>query len=312
MKILFLDSVHPILEQRLTEKGFVCLHEYQKTKTEVEKIIHEFDGIVIRSRFKIDSQFIDKASRLKFIARSGAGMENIDIPYALHKGIKCYHSPEGNRDAVAEHALGMLLCLFNNLCRSNFEAKQGIWNREKNRGLEISDKTIGIIGYGYMGSAFAQRLKGFQCKILAYDKYKKNFGNEYVTECTLQEIFEKTDILSVHLPLTEETFYYINQEFIHQFAKPFYLINTARGKNVNTNHLVEALKNGKIKGACLDVLEYEKVSFENLNKEELPEAFQFLANNENVILSPHIAGWTHESYIKLSSVLADKILGDFC
>jgi D-3-phosphoglycerate dehydrogenase len=311
LKILFLDSVHPILEEKLTEKGFVCLHEYKKSKTEVEDIICEFDGIVIRSRFKVDKRFIEKSTKLKFIARSGAGMENIDVTFALQKGIKCYNSPEGNRDAVAEHAIGMLLTLCNNLCRANYEAKQGIWNREKNRGIEIAGKTVGIIGYGFMGAALAERLKGFRCNIIAYDKYKLGFGNEFVKECTLQEIFENTDILSIHLPQSLETEYYVNSNFINQFSKPIYLINTARGKNVNTEHLVNALKEEKIKGACLDVLEYEEVSFENLDKNLLPKTFQYLAESEKVIISPHIAGWTSESYIKLSSFLADKILSDF-
>ncbi len=311
MKILFLDSVHPNLEEKLAEKGFLCKHEYKKTKTEIENIISEFEGIVIRSRFKIDKTFLEKATKLKFIARSGAGMENIDVEFALQKGIKCYNSPEGNRDAVAEHAIGMLLTLFNNLCRANYEAKQGIWNREKNRGLEITGKTVGIIGFGFMGEAFAERLKGFRCNIIAYDKYKSGFGNNFVKESPLKEIFENTDILSIHLPQSAETEHFVNKDFINQFSKPIYFINTARGKNVNTQHLVDALKAEKILGACLDVLEYEEVSFENLNKNTLPEAFQYLAESEKVILSPHIAGWTIESYIKLSSFLADKILQDF-
>lgn len=311
MKILFLDSVHPNLEEKLAEKGFLCKHEYKKTKTEIENIISEFEGIVIRSRFKIDKTFLEKATKLKFIARSGAGMENIDVEFALQKGLKCYNSPEGNRDAVAEHAIGMLLTLFNNLCRANYEAKQGIWNREKNRGIEIAGKTVGIIGYGFMGEAFAERLKGFRCNIIAYDKYKSGFGNNFVKESSLQEIFKNTDILSIHLPQSAETEHFVNKDFINQFSKPIYFINTARGKNVNTQHLVDALKAEKILGACLDVLEYEEVSFENLNKNTLPEAFQYLAESEKVILSPHIAGWTIESYIKLSSFLADKILQDF-
>jgi len=311
LKILFLDSVHPVLEEKLAEKGFLCKHEYKKTKTEIENIISEFEGIVIRSRFKIDKTFLEKATKLKFIARSGAGMENIDVEFALQKGLKCYNSPEGNRDAVAEHAIGMLLTLFNNLCRANYEAKQGIWNREKNRGIEIAGKTVGIIGYGFMGEAFAERLKGFNCNIIAYDKYKSGFGNNFVKESSLREIFKNTDILSIHLPQSAETEHFVNKDFINQFSKPIYFINTARGKNVNTQHLVDALKAEKILGACLDVLEYEEVSFENLNKNTLPEAFQYLAESEKVILSPHIAGWTIESYIKLSSFLADKILQDF-
>jgi len=238
-------------------------------------------------------------------------MENIDQAEAQKRGVKCFNSPEGNRDAVAEHALGMILSLFNNLKRSDTEVRQGQWNREKNRGLELKGKTIGILGYGYMGEALSKRLQGFGVKVIAYDKYKSDYSNEYVEEVSLEALFQETDILSIHLPLTEETTFMINESFINQFEKDIYLINTARGKNVETQALVSALKNGKVKGACLDVLEYEKLSFEGLKADDLPEAFQYLRDAENVMLTPHVAGWTHESYVKLSEVLAEKILKEF-
>ena len=310
-KVLFLDTVHPILEERLIVANFVCEHDYASAKQQIENKISEYFGMVIRSRFTIDKTFLDKATNLKFIARSGAGLENIDVKYAEKKGIRVFNSPEGNKDAVGEHAIGMLLMLFNQLKKGDTEVRKGIWDREGSRGLELSGKTVGIIGYGNMGSAFAEKLKGFGCKILAYDKYKKGIGNENVQEVSLETIFEETDVLSIHLPLSEETHYYVNSSFINQFKKPIYIINTARGNNVCLAGLVEALKNKKILGACLDVLEYETKSFEQIETHKLPEAFQYLINAENVILSPHVAGWTQESYIKLSEYLADKIEKEF-
>lgn len=307
MKIAFIDTVHSSLQEMLEKDTHSCHFFYKELKEEIENLISEYDGIIIRSRFKIDKAFIDKASNLKFIARAGAGMENIDTDYAESKGIKCFHAPEGNRDAVAEHALGMLLSLFNNLCRADAQVRQGKWLREANRGNELMGKTVGIIGYGNMGSAFAKRLKGFDVNVLAYDKYKSNYGNEYVTESSLQEIYDTGDIVSIHLPLTEETHYLVNEDFISKFRKPIYLINTSRGKILNTADLVTAMKSGKVKGACLDVLEYEAVSFENL-PDTLPEPFKYLINAETVVLSPHVAGWSFESHEKISLILAEKIL----
>src|SRR5690554_4763743 len=238
-------------------------------------------------------------------------MKNIETELAAARNIRCFNSPEGNRDAVAEHAISMLLALFNQLIQADAEVRKGEWNREKNRGIELKGKTVGILGYGFMGEAFAQRLQGFGVNIIAYDKYKSGFGNDFVQEVDLPTLFERTDVLSIHLPLTEETTFMVDDDFINRFKKPIYLINTARGKNVKTNDLVTALKSGRVLGACLDVLEYEKTSFESLKAEELPEAFQYLKSSNKVILSPHVAGWTHESYVKLSSVLAEKILSQF-
>ncbi|RLD79145.1 MAG: hydroxyacid dehydrogenase [Bacteroidetes bacterium] len=311
MKVLFIDSTQPILKERLENAGFICDYLPNLPKEEIIERIKNYEGIIIRSRIKLNKDILSKANRLKFIGRVGAGMENIDLEYAESKGIKCYNSPEGNRDAVGEHSLGMLLALFNRLCIANNEVKTGSWNREENRGFEIKGKTIGIIGYGNMGSAFAQRLKGFEVKVIAYDKYKSDFGNENVTEVQLKNIFIESDVLSLHVPLTMETEFMINFDFIDKFKKPIYIINTARGKVVKTSDLVEQIIKGKVLGAALDVLEYEKTSFENIHQSNKNKDFQFLTESNQVILSPHIAGWTHESNIKLATFLTDKIITDF-
>ncbi|HEU4717031.1 MAG TPA: NAD(P)-dependent oxidoreductase [Bacteroidia bacterium] len=306
--VLFLDTNHPLMITMLREKGYEIREEYAASRDEVMKMIPSFDAIVIRSRFKIDREFIDAGKKLKCIGRVGAGMENIDVAYAEGKGIRCLHAPEGNRDAVGEHATGMLLALMNNLLRADREVRGGKWNRESNRGYELQGKTVGIIGYGNMGSAFAQRLRGFGVKILAYDKYKNGFGDAFVNESSLEEIFAEADVVSLHLPLTEETFHLCDEKFFASFRKPVWFVNTARGKNVKTEALVQALENGKVKGACLDVLEYESVSFEAIDPKTLPPAFHYLVHSEKVILSPHIAGWTFESHEKLAKFLAEKMI----
>ena len=307
MKILFIDTVHPLLKQELEKENHICDSAYNKSKTEIQQIISNYQGIIIRSRFKIDKQFIDCGSNLKFIARAGSGLENIDVEYAENKNIHCYNAAEGNRQAVAEHALGMLLSLFNNLNNADQEVREGKWERERNRGIELAGKTVGIIGYGNNGSAFAEVLKGFNVKILAYDKYLTN----YPQKSSMETINKEADIISLHVPLTDETTYLVDDNFINRFVKNFYLINTARGKCVNTKNLVKALENKKIKGACLDVLEYEKTSFENLSKDGLTSDMQYLMNAKNTILSPHIAGWTAESNVKIAEVLLNKFTSDF-
>lgn len=304
MNILFIDTVHPLLKLNLENSGNNCDTAYNMTKTEIEEIAGHYEGIIIRSKFKIDKGFIDKASKLKFIARAGSGLENIDLNYAKNKNIKCYNASEGNKQAVAEHAIGMILSLFNNLNTADKEIRNGEWEREKNRGVELSGKTIGIIGFGNNGSTFANNLKGFGVKILAYDKYLNN----YHFKSNMREIYKEADVVSLHVPLTKETTYLVDDNFINSFQKDFYLINTSRGNCVNTNSLVEAIKRNKIKGACLDVLEYERTSFEKLNKDVLTNEMRYLINSKKVLLSPHIAGWTAESNIKIAKILLNKII----
>ena len=305
MKILLLDKNHPLITEQLSEKGFVLEEDFSSSYEQVLEKIHLYEGVIIRSRIPLDAHFLEKAKNLKFIARVGAGMENIDIAKAQELGIKLINSPEGNKDAVAEHVIGTLLVLMNRLFISANEVKKGIWLREENRGEEILGKTFGIIGYGNMGKAVAKRLSGFGCKTIFYD-IKPNLSDEFATQVSLQELQENADILSLHTPLTEDTLYMIDEEFISKMKKNFYFINTARGKNLKTSALVNALKSGKIKGACLDVLEYEKTSFENLETKN--EDLEYLLNSEKAIITPHIAGWTHESKIKLAQVIVDKIL----
>lgn len=307
LKILHLDSNHPLLWKQLQEAGFDNVQDYTSTKEDVESKIENYHGIIIRSRFKIDKRFLDKATNLQFIARVGAGLESIDCDYAISKKIHLIAAPEGNRNAVAEHALGMLLSLLNKLNRADKMVRAGQWVREGNRGYELDGKTIGIIGYGNMGKAFAKKLRGFDVEVLCYD-IQENVGDENAKQVSLQTLQQKIDVLSLHLPWTNETDKMVNTTFINSFSKPFWFINTSRGKNVITDDLVEALKSGKILGAGLDVLEYEKLSFENLFVDvEKPKAFEYLLQAENVLLTPHIAGWTYESHEKLAQTIVDKI-----
>jgi len=311
MKIIHLDTNHPLLIKELNEAGFQNTEDYSSSKEEVEKIIHDFEGVVIRSRFKIDKQFLDTAKNLKFIARVGAGLESIDQEYAQQKRITLIAAPEGNRNAVGEHTLGMLLSLFNNLNKADREIREGQWNREANRGVELDGKIVGLIGYGNMGKAFAKKMKGFNCTVLCYD-IAENVGNKNATQVSLKTLQELADVVSIHTPWTPLTDKMIHTEFINQFSKPFWFLNSARGKSVVTADLVAALKNGKILGAGLDVLEYEKTSFESLfDAESLPEALKELLTLNNVILSPHIAGWTVESKEKLAQTIVDKIKSEF-
>ncbi|MBA10567.1 MAG: hydroxyacid dehydrogenase [Flavobacteriaceae bacterium] len=310
MRILHLDTNHPLLIQQLDAIGFVNHEDYTSSKGEIETKISEYDGLIIRSRFSIDKQFIEKATRLKFIGRVGAGIENIDSNYAQLKDITLLSAPEGNRNAVAEHALGMLLSLFNNLKKADTEVRMGLWNRESNRGVELDGKTVGIIGYGNMGKSFAQKLKGFNVEVLCYD-IAPNVGDDYARQVTLKEFRSKVDVVSLHTPQTVLTVNMINTEFIKAFKKSFWLINTARGKSLVTEDLVVALKNGKILGVALDVLEYEKSSFENLFVNQMPEAFHYLINSDKVLLTPHIAGWTQQSKESLAQILVAKIKDKF-
>jgi len=308
MRILLLDTNHPLIEEQLSKKGFVCDADYTSSYDEVLEKIQNYEGIIIRSRIPIDQNFLTKASHLKFIARVGAGMENIDIETAENLGIKLINSPEGNRDSVAEHVVGMLLILMNRLFIASNEVKNGIWKREENRGDELLGKTFGIIGYGNMGKATAKRLSGFGIKVIFHD-ILPNLSDEFATQVSLEELQKRADILSLHIPLTNETHYLIDEEFISKMEKNFYFVNTARGKNLKTKALVQAIKSGKVLGACLDVLEYEKSSFENLETEN--HDLKYLLDSEKVIVTPHIGGWTHQSKEKLAQVIVDKILVDF-
>lgn len=308
MRVLFADSNHSILHETLLNAGCECDLLWDKTAGDLINALPGYDAVVIRSKFRIDKKLIDTCPRLKCIGRVGAGMENIDAAYAHSKNIVCLNVPEGNRDAVGEHALGMLLMLLNNLKKADSEVRQGIWVRAENRGVELKGKTIGIIGYGNTGRAFAKKLAGFECELLAVDKYKKNFGNELVSESNLERLFTECDIVSLHVPLTEETNYMADVPFFKSFKKPIYFINTSRGKCVNTAALVEAIESRRVLGACLDVLEFEDVSFETTGFKRQNPYFEFLLKSDKVILSPHIAGWTHESNYKMSLYLAQKMI----
>ena len=316
MKILLLDSNHPLITEQLLAKGFLLEEDFTSSYDEVLQKINQYDGIIIRSRIPLDKNFLENAQNLKFIARVGAGMENIDLEVAKNLGISLINSPEGNRDAVAEHVVAMLLILMNRLFIASEEVKNGIWKREENRGDELLGKTFGIIGYGNMGKATAKRLSGFGVEVIFYD-ILPNLEDEFAKQVSLEELQERADILSLHIPLDASTEYLVDENFISKMKKNFYLVNTARGKNVKTSALVDALKSGKVKAAALDVLEYEKSSFENLdtstslsarNKEDL----QFLLESNQVIVTPHIAGWTHQSKEKLAQFIVDKIVQQFC
>ena len=308
MKILQLDKNHPLITEQLSAKGFEIDDDFSSSYDDVLKKIDAYDGIIIRSRIPIDRNFIEHGKNLKFIARVGAGMENIDGEFATKSGISLISSPEGNRDSVAEHVLGMLLILMNRLFIASNEVKNGIWKREQNRGDELLGKTFGIIGYGNMGKAVAKRLSGFGVKVIFHD-ILPNLSDEFATQVSLDTLKNEADILSLHIPITNETHHLIDSQFISEMKKDFYFINTARGKNVKTSDLVEAIRSGKVRGACLDVLEYEKPSFENLEVENNDSAF--LLQSEKVIVTPHIAGWTVQSKEKLAQVIVDKILTEF-
>ena len=310
MKILHLDTNHPLLLNQLNELGYTNDEDYTSSKEEIADKIDQYDGFIIRSRFSIDKAFLDRATNLKFIGRVGAGLENIDCNYAEQKGIYLISAPEGNRNAVGEHALGMLLSLFNKLNKADNEVRNGKWLREENRGIELDGKTVGLIGYGNMGKSFAKKLRGFDVDVLCYD-IKPNVGDDNCKQVSLEELQQKADVLSLHTPETPLTTNMIDENFISKFQKPFWVINTARGKSVATKDLVKAIKEGSILGAGLDVLEYEKASFENLFSTEIPEVFQYLINAENVLLSPHVAGWTIESKKKLAQTIVDKIKRKF-
>ncbi len=306
--VLFLDETHPVLPDDLEGMGYRCIYDLDITREQLKARIHEFTGIIVRSRIKLDKALIAAGHKLRFIGRVGSGLENVDVEFAKSQGVACLNSPEGNRQAVGEHAAGMLLALLHNICVADREVRDGSWRREANRGMELSGKTVGIVGYGNTGSAFARCLSGFGCTLLAYDKYKQGFGNVFVREAAMDEIFREADVLSLHVPLTEETSYLVDQAYLSGFKKKIFLINTSRGQVVHTADLVAALQDERIRGAALDVLEYEDLSADALGAFTLPENFRQLTGmHRRVVLTPHVAGWTTESKVKLASVLSDKI-----
>ena len=303
-KCLIIDDMHESIVPLLASIGIEATYSPGISREEILKTIGEFEGVLVRSKTNIDREFIDHAQKLEFIGRAGAGLDKIDVEYVEAKNIEILNAPEGNRDALAEHAVGILLSLLNKLNTADQEVRNWIWDREGNRGVELSDKIVGIIGYGYMGQALVQRLRAFDCRILVYDKYKKGFGTKMVEEASLEKLFQKADILSLHVPLTSETKGWINKAFFENFRKDIFLLNTARGEIVPLKDLLELLDSGKILGAALDVLEKEK--FDQLTEEE-KSRFENLFKRKNVVLSPHVAGWTFASYKRINEVLVSKI-----
>ncbi|WP_295667355.1 2-hydroxyacid dehydrogenase [uncultured Mucilaginibacter sp.] len=300
--ILIVDDIHPIFMKKVEALGYHCDYRPLIKPDEALQILGNYEGLVMRSKFKLNRQYIDAGKNLRFVCRAGAGMDNIDEAYTAEKGITLINAPEGNMDAVGEHAVGMLLALMNNFNVADAQIRAGSWQREANRGYELKGKTVGIIGYGFMGHSFARKLSGFEVNVIAYDKYKTGFSDRYAREVSMEEIVKHSDVLSLHIPLTPETAGLVNEEYLFHFKKPIFLINTARGKAVQTQAVLNAIKQGKVLGAGLDVLEIEK--FPTLAGQEW---FDELRQSGKVILTPHVAGWTFESYRKISEVMADKL-----
>jgi len=310
-RILITDRTHEVLPQRLREAGFEVVLEPDLDREALIRAAQGCDGLVVRSKVIVDRAFIDACPSLRCIGRVGAGMETIDVAYAESRGIRCLNSPEGNRDAVGEHAVGLLLALLNNIARADAEVRRGLWRREANRGLELGSLTVGIIGLGNMGRAFAKRLSGFGCRVVYYDKYLENLESlenlEFLERLeSLALLQQEADVVSFHVPLTDETRHYLDAAFIAAMRKPFFLINTARGAVVDTKALVAGLESGKVRGAALDVLEYENMQADALG--DVPESMRHLMQSPRTVLTPHVAGWSVESHYKLSAVLADKII----
>ena len=305
MKILITDKVDSLLIHELEKNKLSYQFMLNETKEEILNQINQFNGIIVRNRLKLDASFLKKCKHLKFIARYGSGMENIDLTKAKELDITCFNSASGNCNSVGEHAIGMLLCLLHNIKKSSIQVDNGFWNRELNKGIELCKKKVGIIGYGHTGQNFAKKLIGFNCQILAYDKYKSRYNSPNIKEVNLEQIYQQSDIISFHVPLNKETFHLFNQQFINNMHKPFYLINTSRGGVVSNNDLIRGLKSEKILGACLDVIENEVSSFRKI---KLDSNFDFLANCDNVIMTPHIAGLSNEASENLSLILIEKIL----
>lgn len=304
-KVLIIDEMHDSIHDLLSQEGFLSDYRPNISRAEILEVIASYQGIVVRSKTRIDREIFDKASALKFIGRAGAGLDNIDLHEAKKRNIAVVNAPEGNRDALGEHAVAMLLSLMNNISRSDHDVRNFLWHREENRGHELGGLTVGLFGYGNMASAFARKLVGFGCDVIAYDKYKSGFSSRYVKEVSMEAIFERSDVFSLHTPLTDETRGYINYDLLNSFAKPIWLVNTSRGEVAPIEDTLALLKEGKIIGAALDVLEVEK--FDRLGRDQ-KEVYTKLFSLSNVILSPHVAGWTFESYRKINEVLVSKII----
>lgn len=301
-RLLIVDDLHPAFKQAAEELGYLVSDEPLFTREQTLAVIKDYDGLAVRTKFQVDRELIDAAPNLKFIARAGAGMDNVDEAYAKARGIACINAPEGNADAVGEHALGILLSLMNKLRQADQQVRQGIWSREANRGWELKGRTVGIIGYGHMGQSFARKLQGLGVEVIAYDKYKTGFSDAFAREVSMEEIVKHSEVLSLHIPLTRETRQLVDNEYLFHFRKPIFFLNTSRGEIVNTKAILKAIAQGKILGAGLDVLEVEK--FPALGQQDW---YAELAQNDQVLLSPHVAGWTLESYQKISEVLAAKL-----
>jgi len=305
--VLLLDRPSPVLINALKDMGLNPVAHYHSERPDLEDVMGECVGIVIRSRLTIDQSFLEEAPSLRWIARLGVGTEHIDLEACAKHQVEVFTSPEGSRDTVGEHAIGMLLMLLNRLAIADREVRRGEWIREGNRGVEIKGKTIGIIGYGNMGRAFAKRISGFEANVLAFDKYQSDYGDAFARAADLKTIQRESDIISIHIPYTRENHYFIDGPFLAAFAKNIFVVNTARGTVLNTFDLVQAMKAGKVLGAALDVLEYEEMSFSSLDPNSLPEPFQYLRNSERTVLTPHIAGWSFESKDGHSKVLVEKV-----
>ncbi len=303
-KILIVDDLHPAFKEQAVAMGYQVDDEPQITRQQTLEKIKDYSGIAVRTKFRIDAEIFAAATNLKFVARAGAGLDNIDDKIAFKRNIQLINAPEGNCDAVGEHATGLLLSLMNNFRRADIEIRNGVWDREGNRGYELKGKKVGIIGYGFMGQSFAKKLTGFEVDVMAYDKYKTGFSDAFAREVSMEEIVKYSDVLSLHIPLTTETRQMVDDEYFFHFKKPIFFINTARGEIVNTTAVLNAIKNGKILGAGLDVLQTEK--FPALGEQPW---YDELKDNKQVILTPHVGGWTFDSYRKISEVLAKKLEG---
>ena len=308
MKCLIADYMHNDIELLLSDAGLEADYRPDISREEIKRHIAEYEGLIIRSKTQVDAELLREANRLRFVARAGAGIDNLDVDALNQRGIKIINAPEGNSNAVGEHSVAMLLALLNNIAKADKEVRQGLWDREGNRGYELYGKTVGLLGYGHMGRAFAKKLKSFECRVLAYDKYKNGYTDGHAQEASMQDIYDEADIFSIHVPLTTETRGMVDEAYLQRFKKNIFILNTARGEILPFKGLCHAIGSGKVMGAALDVLENEKI---NSLTPEQQKYFEFLVNSDKTILTPHVAGWSFESYEKINRVLVDKIINEF-